>query len=77
MKMTLRMWFVMVMTFCTVMLLFAIGDAVLAGVVSLIVRLWNKEASMAVFKWVFSILFTIETVLSVPATIKSCKGDIK
>lgn len=73
----LKHWFVLVMTLLFVLIVFAIADIALAGVIALAISIWDKVIAMSVFKWSTIVLFTIEAVLSVPAVIKSCKGDEK
>ena len=72
---SMKWWFVFVMTTVTVLIVFAIADFILAGLIALAVSIWDNVTALQTFKWAFSLLFLIESVLTVPAVIKSCKGD--
>ena len=68
---SLKWWFVFVMTVLTVLAIFFLADSILMGVIAIVISLFDKVVAMAVFKWGVAILFSIETLLTIPAVIKS------
>lgn len=72
-----KWWFVFVMTVLTMLIVFAIADIILAGLIALAVSIWDIMTAFQTFKWVFSVLFLIESIFTVPAVIKSVVKEIK
>ena len=72
----LKRLFVATMTAITVLVIFLIADVVLVGAISLVAMLFSKAVAADIFKWGLITLFSIELVLTIPATIKTInKGD--
>ena len=69
----LQKWFVIVMTTLTMLSLFLIGDAILMGIVAIVLSTFDKALAIEVFKNGVSVLFCAEFLLTIPAVIKSRK----
>ena len=66
--------FVLVCTTITMLIIFAILDVVLMGLLSLVISIWNPSFATQMFKWSFLILFALEALFTIPVIIKSTKN---
>lgn len=72
----LKFWFVLIMTVVTTLAIFLIADIVLAGIMYLVIMIWDKVLALNVFKWFIIILFGLQILFTIPFTVKSIrKGE--
>lgn len=75
MKMTpLKFWFTLVMTIILVLTIFLVGDALIFGLIALIVSIWNKIIALDVFKWGVIVIFGIQAIITIPCAL-SCSYE--
>lgn len=67
--------FVLVCTTITMLIIFAILDVILMGLLSLVISVWNPSFATQMFKWSVLILFALEALFTIPVTIKSTKNE--
>lgn len=65
--MTFYKWVVFVVSLSVILFMWALGDLLLAGVVSVCVSLFEAEIAFSVFKWVFTILLFLEALFTIPS----------
>ena len=70
MKQLERIFVISLTTICALAALL-LADALVAGAVSLVVLLFDKELSAQIFKWGIAVSFGIELLLTVPTSIKA------
>lgn len=66
----LKFWFVFIMTLITVFAVLLIGDTVIAGIVYLIITIWDKVLALKVFKWSVALMFFIQALFTAPLTLR-------
>ena len=71
----LKKWFVLIMTFMFVLILFTVADIIFAGLIMFVVSSITQVWVLSAFKWSFIILLIIELAFTIPAVIKSVKGE--
>ena len=73
--MKLEALFVTVMLFLTCMVIFILGDSILAGIITLIVSLFSREVAMSVFNNTVLVLVAFEVPLTVCACFNYYKSE--
>ena len=68
--------FTVVMVTLMVLSMFLIADTIFIGLISIIISIFSKSVAIKVFEWGLAILFTLETLFTIPLAIKSInEGD--
>lgn len=62
--------FTVVLTLLFLLIVFVLGDAILVGIISLLVLIWDDTLALQVFKWGIVCLFVPQVLLTIPATIR-------
>lgn len=62
-----KFWFVFMLSLVALVILYAILDFLLAGVLYLVVSLFGKASALVVFKWTVVVLLALQIVSTIPA----------
>ena len=73
--MSAKQWFIFLVAFLVLAIMFAIGDAFLAGILAVVVFLFDTSSAVIVLKWVFSGLLLIELPILATYLYNSIKNE--
>ena len=62
-----KFWFVFMLSLVALVILYAILDFLLAGVLYLVVSLFGKASALVVFKWTVVVLLALQIMSTIPA----------
>lgn len=71
----LKKVFVISCTLVVLLIVYSVCDALLSGILYLVIQLWSKTLAVNVFKYSFAGLLLIQTVFTIPAVWKSVNDD--